>query len=97
MDNEDRAKDIKAKMLTALSKWKWMWHAPVGYNNVVIKKWYKEVHIDKVVWPHIQKMFRLRCEWYSPTKISESLFEAGICEYKMKRCESSTDRTKTRK
>lgn len=82
MDNEDRAKDIKAKMLTALSKWKWMWHAPDGYKNVVIKKWHKEVHIDPVVWPYIQKMFRLRCEWYSPVRISEILFEDGFVNTK---------------
>ena len=78
MDNEDRAKDIKAKMITCLKKGQWVSMAPDGYKNVIIRKWHKDIIIDTEVAPHIKKMYKLRCEWYSISKIADILFEDGF-------------------
>lgn len=44
MDNEDRSKDVKDKMFTALHKWKWLWQAIFWYKNIWTK-WKKDVQV----------------------------------------------------
>lgn len=78
MDNEDRAKDIKDKMITAFKKWQWVAKAPVGYKNVTIKKWHKTIEVDLDKAPYIKRAFELRVSWYSLEKISDYLFENDI-------------------
>lgn len=75
MDNEDRAKDIKTKMKTALGKWQWVSKAPDGYKNITIRKGHKDVAIDEPRAIFIRRMFELRCLWYSIPKICDVLFE----------------------
>ena len=62
MDNEDRAKDIKDKMITCLKKGKWVTQAPDGYRNITLRKGHKDIEIvpERAKW--IQKMFAMRCE-----------------------------------
>lgn len=78
MDNEDRAKDTKDKMITAFKKWSWMGKAPIWYKNVVIRKGHHEVHINEDIAPIIKKWFYLRVEWYSYTKIADYFYEQWI-------------------
>ena len=78
MDNEDRAKDVKDKMTTAFKRGQWVWKAPVGYLNVTIRKGRKDIVIDTEKAPLIKKMFQMRIEWYSYTKISNFLYENWI-------------------
>lgn len=78
MDNEDRAKDTKDKMITAFKKGKWLWKAPIWYKNRTIRKWHNDVIIDVEKWPIIKKAFELRVKGYSYTKVSDYLFENWI-------------------
>lgn len=85
MDNEDRAKDVKDKMITALKKGHWMWRAPIWYKNIIIRKGHHEVIIDDKIWEIIKNMFELRVKWYSYTKLSDYLYECWIKTYSWKK------------
>lgn len=78
MDNEDRGKDTKDKMITAFKKGGWMWKAPIGYKNVVIRKGHHEVHIDEEIAPIIKRGFELRTQWYSYTKVSDYFYDSWL-------------------
>jgi len=78
MDNEDRAKDIKDKMITVFKKGQWLWKAPIGYLNIILKKGHKDIIIDKIKWPIVKKWFELRVKWYSYTKIADYFYENWI-------------------
>lgn len=78
MDNEDRAKDIKDKMITAFKKGQWVAKAPIWYKNVTIKKGHKTIEIDIEKAPHIKRAFELRASWYSYERVSDYLFENNI-------------------
>lgn len=75
MDNEDRAKDTKDKMITAFKKWQWLAKAPPWYKNITIKKWHKAIEINQEKAKHIKRAFELRTLWYSFEKIREYLYE----------------------
>lgn len=78
MDNEDRAKDIKDKMITAFKKGQWVAKAPIGYKNITIKKGHKTIEVDIEKAPHIKRAYELRASWYSYERISDYLFENDI-------------------
>lgn len=78
MDNEDRAKDIKDKMITAFKRGQWMWKAPIWYKNITIKKGHKDIVIDENTAPYIKKAFELRIAWNSYTKIRDYLYDSWI-------------------
>ncbi len=63
MDNEDRAKDIKEKMLTCMKNTKrFLGKAPFWYKNITIKKWHKEIIIDKKEAKIVKDIFKFRAE-----------------------------------
>ena len=78
MDNEDRAKDTKDKMITAFKKGGWMWKAPIWYKNVVIRKGHHEVHMNPDIAPIIKRWFELRVEWYSYTRVSDYFYDMWL-------------------
>lgn len=78
MDNEDRSKDVKDKMITAFKRWQWVWKAPIWYKNITIKKGHKDIIIDENVAPFIKKAFELRNSWYSFTKIQDYLYDSWV-------------------
>jgi len=84
MDNEDRAKDLKDKMMTAFKKWQWISKAPIWYKNITIKKWHKTIEVDKEKAPFVKRAFELRTLWYSYERISDFLFENDIYSEKSK-------------
>ncbi len=60
MDNEDRAKDVKDKMISCLRKGMCMHKAPFGYQNITIKKWHHEVVIKKTEAELVRIIFEMR-------------------------------------
>ena len=78
MDNEDRSKDVKDKMITAFKRGQWVWKAPIWYKNITIKKGHKDIIIDEDIAPFIKKAFELRISWYSFTKIQDYLFDSWV-------------------
>lgn len=63
MDNEDRAKDIKDKMNSCIENtWRFLWKAPFWYKNITIKKWHKEIIVDKLEAKVVKEIFSLRLE-----------------------------------
>lgn len=78
MDNEDRAKDTKDKMVTAFKKGQWLAKAPPWYKNITLKKWHKSIEIDLEKAPYIKRTFELRTMWYSFTKLADFLFENWV-------------------
>lgn len=78
MDNEDRSKDVKDKMITAFKRWQWVWKAPIWYKNITIKKGHKDIIIDEDIAPFIKKAFELRISWYSFTKIQDYLYDSWV-------------------
>lgn len=78
MDNEDRAKDTRDKMITAFKKGQWLAKAPPGYKNITLKKWHKSIEIDLEKAHYIKRVFELRTMWYSLSKLREYLFENWV-------------------
>ena len=78
MDNEDRSKDVKDKMITAFKRGQWVWKAPIWYKNITIKKGHKDIIIDENIAPFIKKAFELRNSWYSFTKIQDYLYDSWV-------------------
>lgn len=78
MDNEDRAKDTKDKMITAFKKGQWLGKAPPWYKNITLKKWHKSIEVDLEKVPFIKRAFELRTMWYSLNKLREYLFENWV-------------------
>lgn len=71
MDNEDRAKDIKEKMLTCINNTgRFLWKAPFGYKNITIKKWFKDIVINKKEAKIVKEIYNLRLENKAYTTIS---------------------------
>lgn len=63
MDNEDRSKDVKDKMQTCVNNtWRFLWKAPFWYKNITIKKWHKEIEIDKNDSKIVKEIFDLRIQ-----------------------------------
>lgn len=63
MDNEDRSKDVKAKMESCINNTgRFLAKAPFGYKNITIKKGHKEIIIDKKEAKVVKEIFNLRCE-----------------------------------
>jgi len=75
MDNEDRSKDVKAKMITCLKKWQWVNPAPDGYKNVTLSKGHKTIEVDSEKAHYIKRIFELRCKGYSIPKICDMMYE----------------------
>lgn len=61
MDNEDRSKDIKDKMITALHKWKWLWQSIFWYRNVWTK-WKKDIEVIEEEAELVRKAFIMRSQ-----------------------------------
>ncbi len=63
-DNDTRARNIKARMITCAEKWRCLWKAPFGYKNVTILKdgqvSRKGVLRDPLHWPIVEHIFRMR-------------------------------------
>lgn len=63
MDNEDRGKDVKDKMQTCINNTKrFLWKAPFWYANITIKKWHKDIIVDKKEAKIVKEIFALRLE-----------------------------------
>ncbi len=63
MDNEDRSKDVKDKMSSFVNnKKRFPWKAPFWYKNITIKKWVKDIIIDKKQAKIVREIFDLRLE-----------------------------------
>lgn len=63
MDNEDRSKDVKDKMQTCVNNTRrFLGKAPFWYNNVTIKKWHKEIEVNKREAKIVREIFALRLE-----------------------------------
>lgn len=63
MDNEDRSKDVQDKMITCINNTgRFLWKAPFGYKNITIKKWHKEIIVDKKEAEVVKEIYRLRLE-----------------------------------
>ena len=63
MDNEDRSKDVKDKMNSFVeNKKRFPWKAPFGYKNITIKKWHKDIILDKKEAKVVKEIFKLRLE-----------------------------------
>ena len=61
MDNEDRSKDVKDKMQTCVNNTRrFLGKAPFWYNNVTIKKWHREIEINKKEAKIVREIFALR-------------------------------------
>lgn len=65
LDNENRAKDTKNKMVTCAKKGRCLTKAPFGYRNVTIKKGEKTVIIDQERAEAVRTMFRMRKDRYN--------------------------------
>lgn len=61
MDNEDRSKDVKDKMKTALFKWKWLWQAIFWYKNIW-RKWNKWIEVIDSEADLVLKSFIMRTQ-----------------------------------
>ncbi len=74
MDNEDRAKDTKDKMLSCMTKTgRFLWLAPFWYKNITIAKGHKEISIDKKEGKVVKEIYALRLENKAYTTIAETL------------------------
>lgn len=63
MDNEDRSKDVKEKMQTCVNNTRrFLGKAPFGYKNITIKKWHKDIIVDKKEAEIVKEIYRLRLE-----------------------------------
>lgn len=63
MDNEDRAKDIKDKMASCINNTgRFLWKAPFWYKNITIRKWHKDIIVDKNESKIVKEIFSLRLE-----------------------------------
>ncbi len=61
MDNEDRSKDVKDKMMTALHKGKWLWQAIFWYRNIWTKG-KKDVEVIEKEAELVRKAFIMRSQ-----------------------------------
>lgn len=74
MDNEDRAKDTRDKMLTCMKNTgRFLWLAPFGYKNITLSKWHKEIAIDKREAKIVKEIYALRLENKAYTTIANLL------------------------
>lgn len=60
-DNEDRSKDVRDKMITALHKWRRLWQAIFWYKNVWTK-WKKDVEVVEKEAELVRKAFIMRSQ-----------------------------------
>jgi DNA invertase Pin-like site-specific DNA recombinase len=60
MDNEDRSKDVRDKMLSCARNGKCLTKAPFGYKNITIRKWEKAVIVDEFLREVILSIFNMR-------------------------------------
>lgn len=81
MDNEDRSKDVKDKMSSCTEKtWRFLGKAPFWYKNVTIKKWHKEIHIDRLQAKIVKDIFSLRADGIAFSKIGQKIWKKyGEC------------------
>lgn len=74
MDNEDRAKDVKEKMNTCIENTgRFLGKAPFGYKNITIKKWHKEIVVDKREAEIVREVYNLRIENKAYSTIAQIL------------------------
>jgi site-specific DNA recombinase len=71
MDNEDRANDIKTKMLTCAKRGQCLWKAPFGYRNITVRKWHKSVIIEPREAEVVRMIFQLRKEHLTHREIDK--------------------------
>jgi len=76
MDNEDRSKDVKDKMITYIKDTgKFPWKAPFWYRNITIRKGLKDIVIEKQETKLVKDAFALRMEWKAYSTIARILKE----------------------
>ncbi len=76
MDNEDRWKDVKEKMESCIKNtWRFLAKAPFWYRNITIKKWHKDIVINKKEAKLVKEIFDLRCENKAYSKIWRIILE----------------------
>jgi DNA invertase Pin-like site-specific DNA recombinase len=81
MDNEDRSKDVKDKMNSCTEKTgRFLGKAPFWYTNVTIKKWHKEIHVDRLQAKIVKDIFSLRADGIAFSKIGHMIWKKhGEC------------------
>lgn len=74
MDNEDRGKDTKDKMESCIrNTWRFLGKAPYWYKNITIRKWHKDIILDKKEAKLVKEIYNLRIEWKAFTTIARVL------------------------
>lgn len=77
-ENQDRAKDTKAKMETCIrNHGRSMARAPLGYKNVEISKGKKDVEVDPVAAEFVREAFKMRIEGCTFREIALKGVEMG--------------------
>lgn len=74
-DNEDRSKDVKGKMITALNRGQWLWKAIYGYRNVTIKKGHKDVKYIEEEADVVRQAFIMRSQGKGLSEIGRFISE----------------------
>ena len=93
MDNEDRSKDVRDKMITAVKKWKWMWQAIFWYINVWTK-WNKDVQVVEEEAKIVRNCFLKRKEGLSLEKIADYVNEKMWTKWNWERASKMLKNTK---
>lgn len=63
MDNEDRSKDVKEKMISCTENTgRFLAKAPFGYRNVTISKGHKTIEVDDLNAQVVKEIFLIRSQ-----------------------------------
>lgn len=92
-DNEDRSKDVKDKMRTALHKWKWLWQAIFWYKNVW-SKWKKDIAVIEDEAKLVREAFIMRSQNMPLQKIADYINEQTWTKWNAERVSKMLKNTK---
>ena len=93
MDNEDRSKDVKDKMMTAVKSWKWMWQSIFWYRNVWTR-WKKDIEVVEEEAKIVIDCFIMRKKWLSFWKIANYVNEKMGTKWNEERASRMLSNTK---
>ncbi len=92
-DNEDRSKDVKAKMITALNKWQWLGKAIFWYKNTWTK-WKKDVKVIQEEAKIVRQAFIMRSKSHTLQEIANFINEKALVNWKPERVSKMLTNTK---
>ena len=93
MDNENRSKDIKEKMFTALHKWQWLSKAIFWYRNVW-PKWKKDIEVVEDEAEIVLKAFVMRTQQKTLKEIAEFINQRSGAKWNSERVSKMLINTK---